>query len=75
MPRDGFSVIVSCAVRADGRAFTVRFLPDFAARARGILEPIALRLRFEIYEQGPRTIFSDIITGSRAREGGRFSRL
>lgn len=71
--QERFSVIVSSAVCADRRAFTVRLYP-ISRLVRGILEPIALRLRFKIYDQGPRTIFSDIITGSRAREGGRFSR-
>jgi len=70
MYQDEFSVIVSSVVCAD-RAFTVRFLLVFAAR---ILELIALRLRFKIYDQGSRTIFSDIITGFRVREGSRFSR-
>lgn len=75
MHRDGFSVIVNSAVCADRRAFTREIFMRLRSFVRGgILEPIALRLRFKIYEQGPRTIFSDIITGSRAREGGRFSR-
>jgi len=57
------SVTVSFAIRcADRCAFTARFF------ARDILEAIIPQLRFKIYEQGSRTIFSDIITGSHVKK-------